>query len=133
MKAIVFVDFQMTESRRHNGRRKLVQPNIMQIRKIFFSVFVLGAILSASNAQADPPFGRLAPYWRTPTPYFVGNPKVIQPEKHRVALSYVDPAMRKTEKHAYPYGFFGAQTRLYTAKSSGYYEAYNQRSYGWGY
>jgi hypothetical protein len=104
----------------------------MRIRNLLFALTTFGLISFSSPVFAGEPYGRLAPYWRTPTPYYVGNPKVIEPRKapSRIAQNIRQPS---PGPYAYPYGHFGAQMRPYAARSFGYYNDYYQTSYGFGY
>ena len=96
-------------------------------------LILIGLVAFASTASAVEPFGRLAPYWRTPTPYYVGNPKLILPKTDAASRTAQFSRMQSTAPHAYPYGYFGAQTHKYAAKSLGYYENADQTTFGWGY
>jgi hypothetical protein len=104
----------------------------MRIHVLSLVLLLFGLVASATPALAAEPFGRLAPYWRTPTPYYVGNPKVILPKSDAPRTAQHSRA-QAAGPYAYPYGYFGARSRPYAAKSFGYYEAYSQTSYGFGY
>jgi hypothetical protein len=110
-------------------------PPYLSMRTYHFllPLVLFGFLAFASTASATEPFGRLAPYWRTPTPYYAQNPRLIQPKKDVPPQTVQKSRPQPTGPHAYPYGYFGAQTRPYAAKSFGYYEAFSQTSYGWGY
>ncbi len=96
-------------------------------------IALAGFVLIASAAPAGEPFGKLAPYWRAPTPYYVGNPKTIA-QKRDVPPQTLQWARTHTAyPRAYPYGYFGAQARPYRYASSGYYNAADQTTFGWGY
>ena len=105
----------------------------MRTHVFLLVLFVFGSLAFASTASADEPFGRLAPYWRTPMPYYEGNPKAISPIVDAPPRTAAQSRAQSTGPHAYPYGYFGAHTRPYAAKSFGYYNGYVQKSYGWGY
>jgi hypothetical protein len=105
----------------------------MRTHCILIALILFGLVAFATTASADEPFGRLAPYWRTPAPYYVGNPKLILPKTDAVSRTAQHSHVQSTGPHAYPYGYFGAQTRKYAAKSLGYYENADQTTYGWGY
>ena len=105
----------------------------MRTHFLLLALLLFGLVAFATSAFADEPFGRLAPYWRTPAPYYVGNPKLILPKTDVPPRTAQHARLQSTGPHAYPYGYFGAQTRPYASKSFGYYEAYSQTSYGWGY
>jgi len=105
----------------------------MRNHGLLLALITVGVVAFAAMAFASEPFGRLAPYWRTPTPYYVGNPKVIPPKKEAPPRTAQYARTHSAYPHAYPYGYFGAQTRPYSAKSLGYYENADQTTYGWGY
>ena len=94
---------------------------------------LIGCVAFASAAAAGEPFGKLAPYWRTPTPYYVGNPRVIVPlaEAHPRTAQFA--RKQSIAPHAYPYGYFGARTLPYSYRSFGYYEGAVQTTYGRGF
>jgi hypothetical protein len=101
--------------------------------KIVLAVFVFGGIFTATNSFADQQYGRLSAYMRTPTPYYMGNPKLILPKANISSRTARNATVQTSERRAYPYGYFGAQTRPYSTKSAGYYNDYTQTSYGRGY
>jgi hypothetical protein len=97
-------------------------------------ILLIGLILLISTSTAaSEPFGKLAPYWRTPTPYYVENPKVIPPKTFAPPRTSQYGRTKTVGPHAYPYGYFGVQTRPYSYRSFGYYENSDQSTYGWGY
>ncbi|MCC6124870.1 MAG: hypothetical protein IT426_07910 [Pirellulales bacterium] len=104
----------------------------MRIHGLLVALILFVTAISSTAALAGEPFGRLAPYWRTPAPYYVGNPKLILPKTDALRTAQHSRA-QSIGPYAYPYGNFGARTRPYAAKSFGYYEAYSQTSYGFGY
>jgi hypothetical protein len=101
--------------------------------KIILAVFVFSGIFTATNSFADQQYGRLSAYMRTPTPYYLGNPKLILPKTNISSRTARNATVQTSERRAYPYGYFGAQTRPYSTKSAGYYGDYTQTSYGRGY
>jgi hypothetical protein len=105
----------------------------MRIRGSLFVLILLGLVVSVTTAFAGEPFGRLSASLRTPTPYYVGNPKLIPPKKETPFRAARYSSEQSTGPHAYPYGYFGAQTRPYATKHSGYYNDFSQTSYGRGY
>jgi hypothetical protein len=98
--------------------------------KIVLAVFVFAAISSVSFAEQQ--YGKLSAYMRTPVPYYVGNPKTYSPKAYSYTRT-VGNAFTKSVPRAYPYGYFGAQTRPYSTQSAGYYNDYTQSSSGRGY
>jgi hypothetical protein len=99
----------------------------------FIALALLALAAMASMASAEEPFGRLAPYWRTPTPYYVGNPKLIEPKRDVPPRTAQYARTHSAYPRAYPYGYFGAQTRPYSYRSTGYYDTADQTTHGWGY
>lgn len=106
---------------------------IMRNHCLLLYLILFGLVAFTATVSAAEPFGRLAPYWRTPTPYYIGNPKLILPKTDAASRTAQHSRVQSTGPHAYPYGHFGAQTRKYAAKSLGYYENADQTAYGWGY
>lgn len=96
-------------------------------------IALIGFAFSASPISAEEPFGKLAPYWRTPTPYYICNPKTIVPKRNAPPPTAQFTRTRITCPRAYPYGYFGAETRPYYYKSTGYYDSADQTTFGRGY
>jgi hypothetical protein len=109
-----------------------IRLSTMRNYGLLLALVLLGSAFWASSAAASEPWGRLAPYWRTPTPYYEHNPRVIQPN-NKPPRELSNPPKDANYRHAYPYGFFGAQIRSSVAKSSGYYENAPQTMIGRGY
>jgi hypothetical protein len=71
-----------------------------------------------------------------PTPYYVGNPKQIDPVQATSAAgaSQSSPTQHSgVSPRAYPYGYFGAQYRYYTLSHKNYTNDYIQWSLRRGY
>jgi hypothetical protein len=101
--------------------------------RLSLALAIIGFVVFSSANFAAEPFGRLAPYWRTPMPYYVGNPRVILPKTDAAPRTAQQARVQSTGPHAYPYGYFGARTHPYFSKSLGYYETADQTTFGWGY
>jgi hypothetical protein len=105
------------------------------MRQYWLSLIVafVGLAFFVPAAVAEEPFGKLAPYWRTPTPYYVCNPKTIMPKRNVPPQTAQYARTHMTCPRAYPYGYFGAQPRPYSYKSTGYYDSADQTTFGRGY
>ncbi len=97
------------------------------------SAFLAMAICHGATGFAREPL-LVMPYWHTPAPYYTGNPRVIDPatvknptpSPAKIPQKYAPPA---PSPKAYPYGFFGAQTRGFKMTKQGYYGEYDQTTY----
>jgi hypothetical protein len=87
----------------------------------------LFSILQPASAQAGELYGWVGRRYYGPTPFYVGNPRGIEPGKAFPTLH------NDSNPHAYPYGYFGAQYRPYTVTQRNYYHDYDQWSFRRGY
>jgi hypothetical protein len=109
-----------------------------RILNVLLMIALFSLFASASVSAADQ-YGWVNGRYRGPVPYYIGNPKNIPiDQKAPVAVAAqanvpVAPMPRDGSLHAYPYGYFGTQSRSYSFSFRNYYNDYLQTSYGRGY
>lgn len=74
----------------------------------------------STDLKAAEQYGWVNKRYHGPVPYYVGNPRIIEPNQD------IYP-------RAYPYGYFGVHYRPYTVSHHNYYNDYSQLSYRQGY
>jgi hypothetical protein len=112
---------------------KLSKKTTMNIRYAIAALFLWG-LAAFANADFGAEYrGLLSASLRTPTPYYVGNPRVILPKTDTPMQKNRYSSNQSLGPRAYPYGYFGAQTRCYSASHTGCFNSYNQTTFGWGY
>ncbi len=105
---------------------------------IVLLMIVLFSLSSAAGLRADEQYGWVRGHYHGPEPYYLGNPKRIEPAQTTPAVFSENtisscPQPSNAVKHAYPYGYFGAQYRPYTAWHRNYYNDYIQWTFSRGY
>jgi hypothetical protein len=112
------------------------------IRQAILLVLLTIALFSLSlpsGLQAAEQYGWGHGHYRGPIPYYIGNPKTINPDKvtpplYRSGVASSSPStQREASPRAYPYGYFGAQYRPYVVTGSNYYNDFSQLSLRRGY
>jgi hypothetical protein len=112
---------------------KIYKIGLSMRKNVVLIMLFFGLVAATATVSASEPFGKLAPYWRTPMPYHLQNPRTIPPKTTPAPRTADESRAKLVGPYAYPYGYFGAQTRPYSYKSSGYYKDIPQTTYGWGY
>jgi hypothetical protein len=109
-------------------------------RVLFIGIFAISllALPQISEIQAGDMYGWVGRRYYGPKPYYMGNPRIIDPNpvtgglqtgtKRAPSQTAVDDSRK-----AYPYGYFGAQYRPYSVSSKNFYNDYSQWSYCRGY
>jgi hypothetical protein len=111
----------------------------MSLRRvsIVLLAFILFTLSQSTWLNAVEQYGWINGRYYGPTPYYIGNPKIIdvppsQPititGRRKQATTQIEP-----NHQAYPYGYFGTQSRAHSVFSSNYYNDFNQWSYRRGY
>jgi hypothetical protein len=102
----------------------------MPFRRILLVLFAISlfSIFQKDLLQAGDQYGWVHGHFRGPVPYYVGNPKPVDPHQKTSAALPVEASPR-----AYPYGYFGAQYRPYTVSHQNYYNDFSQWSFRRGY
>jgi hypothetical protein len=105
------------------------------------NILVLSAIALFSLTQSAEVFGAELYGWihgcyHGPAPYYIGNPKnmdIARTVPGAGAIQSYPAQQGETGLHAYPYGYFGAQTRPYSVSHRNYYNDFSQWSFRRGY
>jgi hypothetical protein len=105
----------------------------MYSRRLFAGLLLIALSAFATTDFAGEPFARLSAFMRTPAPYYVGNPMVILPTTNSPTQTHHFSSNQSPGPRAYPYGYFGAQTRTYYASHTACFNKYSQTTFGWGY
>ena len=110
-------------------------------RRILLVLFAI--VLYSLSASADilgaELYGWIHGQYYGPVPYYICNPKVVavgQPGPGAIAGAAVisNPSLSGGAcPSAYPYGYFGAQTRPYSVSFRNYYNDFTQWSFRRGY
>jgi hypothetical protein len=85
-------------------------------------------ISGSGNLHAEELYGWVHKTYHGPIPYYVGNPKNIDPYPYAYP-----PPQGIAGPRAYPYGYFGTQSRPYSVMSENYYSDFSQWSFRRGY
>jgi hypothetical protein len=111
----------------------------MSIRQFLIaSVAIIGfALFPAAGLRAEQWYGWVHGHYHGPPPYYICNPKSVDPNQAAMA-AYPNgpvPGAHQSEPcpRAYPYGYFGAQAHQYTVWHRNYYNDFTQWSYRRGY
>jgi len=108
----------------------------------FLSALLTIALFSLSRSaslSAGEQYGWVKGRYHGPVPYYVGNPKRIEPSQSARAafagstISSSPLQQGDASPRAYPYGYFGAQYRPYSTWHRNYYNDYIQWSFSRGY
>lgn len=113
----------------------------MSIRQILIVsiAIIIFALFPATGLKAEQWYGWIHGGYYGPVPYYICNPKSIDPDQAASAAypsgGIVSPGSSQSEPcpRAYPYGYFGAQYRPYTVWHRNYYNDFTQWSYRRGY
>jgi hypothetical protein len=111
----------------------------MPFRWIFFALFtiILLSMSWSAGLWAGDQYGWIGRRYYGPVPYYVGNPKLIEPSPSAagtISMRSCPPQQSIAGPRAYPYGYFGAQYRPYTnSRRYNYYQDYSQWSFSRGY
>ncbi|MGD0517009.1 MAG: hypothetical protein ABSA26_05680 [Thermoguttaceae bacterium] len=113
----------------------------MPLRRILLFLFAMAFFaLSASACLSGAElYGWIHGCYHGPAPYYIVNPKnmdIAQTAPHYAAERAIQsyPAQQgEAGLHAYPYGYFGAQSRPYSVSHVNYYHDFSQWSFRRGY
>jgi hypothetical protein len=113
----------------------------MPPRRILFVLFaiVLFSLSPSAYLWGADLYGWIGKQYHGPVPYYICNPKVVaiaQPGPGAVAGGAVisNPSLSGGAcPSAYPYGYFGTQSRPYSVTHQNYYNDYSQWSFRRGY
>lgn len=113
---------------------------MLQRRILFFlSAITLFSLCSSADLWGAELYGWVYGRYHGPVPYYMGNPQVIEIAQSGpgavaagTAKSY-PPVQGEAYPGAYPYGYFGAQSRPYSVTHRNYYNDFSQWSFRRGY
>jgi hypothetical protein len=113
----------------------------MPLRRILFVLFAIAlfSMYASGRLLGAELYGWVSGRYHGPVPYYICNPKAVeisQPGPGAIAAGAVisNPSLSGGAcPSAYPYGYFGAQTRPYSVTHTNYYHDFSQWSFRRGY
>jgi hypothetical protein len=106
-----------------------------RILNVLFAITLFSLIQPAGLSGAEL-YGWIHGCYHGPAPYYIGNPKNIDIAQTVPGVGAIEsyPALQgEASLHAYPYGYFGAQSRPYSVSHRNYYNDFSQWSFRRGY
>jgi hypothetical protein len=121
-----------------NRKKGNVQMPLRRILIVFSAIFLFSLSASAGLRGAEQ-YGWIGKHYYGPVPYYICNPKVVENNETGPvgggarAVFFNSSLSGGACPSAYPYGYFGTQSRPYSVTHQNYYSDFSQWSFRRGY